>query len=221
MRKDTSNNVFGGAFSDGIGNDFPLDGAESLATTDPAFSKKNGSKDRKKQIVIAAKEAVSLLESVGLPSEEDAKRQAFTRSGLSSTGSHTSPNIDHEMGQIFSFHTSFRSIILSLVDSSPSEIAVMSFKNVSALAKWDSLGTKTASGLVSIGWLQIDNHVPSAPFPVAVCPDFAHQNPSEPDKEAKLTEETAPLLMIGLNFAPKHKSGILVCNLFHSTLCAL
>jgi hypothetical protein len=54
--------------------------------------------------------------------------------------------------------------------------------------------------------VQIDNMVPNAPFAVAVCP-------SDPPRNASKNSEppdVPPLLVVGLSFAPKHKSQILV-----------
>jgi hypothetical protein len=117
---------------------------------------------------------------------------------------------------VYSFRASFYGFSCSLVDSVPSEIALVTLKDVNVFAKWNKKRTTDASVLVSVGWLQVDNYVPSAPFPVAVCP---HEAKSEHEKEEDETQKKdesehdkkpSPLLLIGLAFAPKHKSGILV-----------
>jgi hypothetical protein len=105
--------------------------------------------------------------------------------------------------KIFSFRMEFSGFVTSLVDSSPSEIAVVSLRNVNALARWNSLRSADATLLLSIGWLQVDNHIPSAPFKVAVRPDISKQNENE-------NPDSSPLLVIAVAFAPKHKSRITV-----------
>ena len=115
--------------------------------------------------------------------------------------------------QIFSFRAAFSGFICSLVDSAPSEIAVVSLKNFNALARWNALRTTDASVILSVGWLQVDNHVPSAPFPVAVRPDSRSRDLSREEDSSTSADQDglgSPLLVVGLSFAPKHQSGIVV-----------
>jgi len=53
--------------------------------------------------------------------------------------------------------------------------------------------------------LQVDNHCPNAPFPVALCPAEGQQNASS---LCDTDIEHQPFLDIRLTFAPKHTSGI-------------
>ena len=121
------------------------------------------------------------------------------------------------------FRVSFSGFLVSLVDSSPSEICTVAVNTVNVLAKWSQLRTSDASFLMSIGWLQVDNHVPSAPFPVAISPEgnefqdknkgfdkgFASSERSTPGAPSE-TGASPPLLFVGIEFAPKHSSGIVV-----------
>lgn len=104
---------------------------------------------------------------------------------------------------VISYRISLSELTVSLIDSSPSEIAVLSFKNINAIGTWNTRQTTDSTVFVTVTSLQVDNMLPNAAFPVAVCPD---------DK-TKLDSETVvppPLLVIGLSLAPKHKSGIMV-----------
>ena len=86
------------------------------------------------------------------------------------------------------------------------------------LANWNKKRSTDSTVLISIGWLQVDNFVPSAPFPVAVCPvkqDTGKLNTVNENQEGDIDvgEQPSPLLLVGFTFAPKHKSGILVRNI--------
>lgn len=114
----------------------------------------------------------------------------------------------------YSFRAFFKGFTLSIVDEVPSEIAVISLRDVVASAKWNEQRTRDALAVVSVGWLQIDNHCPNAPYPVALYPDDQGQ---DDENEARSNSEDEnqpgrrqPFLNIGLTFAPRHSSGI-VC----------
>jgi hypothetical protein len=149
----------------------------------------------------AALEALEAKSKGQILPEEQAKRRAFFGDGKRLQ----SPRAIQEITDvIFSFQASFSGFLFSLVDSTPSEIAVISLKGLNLAAKWDGERKADASALISVDWLQVDNHIPGAPFPVAVCPD-------ERDKDDASNEQVDvhSLLVIGLTFAPKHKTGIL------------
>lgn len=118
---------------------------------------------------------------------------------------------------VYSFRASFCGFSCSLIDAAPSEIALATLKDVDVFAKWNKNRTTDASVLISVGSLQVDNFVPSAPFPVAVCPhdarsehEMAKDDESQRKEESSHAKKPSPLLLIGLVFAPEHKSGILV-----------
>merc|ERR1711957_711824 len=102
------------------------------------------------------------------------------------------------------------------IDYVPSEIATASLRAVSFESKWNSWRTDDAAVLLSIGWMQVDNHCPNAPFPVAVCPDQLASNDVEGQEvevgegqEGKVNKNSIPFLSFGLVLAPEHDSGIL------------
>lgn len=158
-----------------------------------------------------AKDAVELLRTETVPCELDAKRRAlFSNFTVNTTIEDTDDK--NVMDTVFSVRAEFSGFVLSLVDSAPSEIAVVSCRNVNVLTRWNGLRTADASVLMSIGWLQVDNHVPSAPFKVAVRPDTSLMQRN--DQRDILGEEgvggPSPLLVVAMAFAPKHKSKIMV-----------
>ena len=152
---------------------------------------------------VTARAAIETLEykaKEGILSEEQAKRRAFFGDGKRIQN----PKASQETTDvIFSVQSSFSGFLFSLVDAAPSEIAVISLKGLNIAAKWDGKQKADASVLISVDWLQVDNHMPGAPFPVAICPDDREKDDSNEPIEA------TPLLLVGLTFAPKHKTGIL------------
>lgn len=113
---------------------------------------------------------------------------------------------------IVNFRASFSGLVVSLVDSAPSEIALITLKNMNAIARWDTLRDTDSTIYITVTGLQVDNMVPNAPFPVAVCP-FENQRSTPNNDETNLNDGDAaepPLLVVGLSFAPRHKSGIVV-----------
>lgn len=193
----------------------------------------------------AAEKTAELSKKRQIPNELTAMRQAFfgrdlfagpideARSRLFGTSyaevvsssnpsdaAHNShdPNSQMDEGisdERYSFRALFKGFTLSIVDQVPSEIAVVSLRDVVASAKWNEQRTTDALAVVSVGWLQIDNHCPNAPYPVALYPDDRGQ---DADREAATSDYAdgnqsgcrQPFLNIGLTFAPRHSSGI-VC----------
>lgn len=154
----------------------------------------------------AATTTLAKLRSEKIPNELDAKRQALFANLRYNAEAGGDVDEDRALDKIYSFRAEFSGFIFSLIDCAPSEIAVVSLRNVNALARWNSLRTTDASLILSIGWLQIDNHVPSAPFKVAVRPDTS----TKQALEEEVGIDPSPLLVVALAFAPKHKSEILV-----------
>lgn len=169
------------------------------------------------EIEKAATTAIRLYASREVPEERDAKQMALfadMERQATTTKLHVSPANDiTQMDQVFSVRAEFNGFLISLVDSAPSEIAVASLRNFNALARWNDLRTNEASLIISIGWLQVDNHLPSAPFKVAVRPDSSYKTESNENRsthEDEKDEHASPLLMVAIALAPQHKSGI-VC----------
>jgi hypothetical protein len=106
---------------------------------------------------------------------------------------------------LVSIRVVLRHLIVSLVDSAPSEIAVISFRNVNGLASWNMQRTNDANIFLTINDLQIDNMVPSAPFPVAVgrATEIEHS-------EREADPAGVPMVVVGLSIAPRHSTGIMV-----------
>lgn len=170
----------------------------------------SGQRDFTREIMDAALATAEGVNSQELPSEDEAKRNAMLGDGGSSLeGIDLSPE-SSQFDEIYSFRAEFGGFVFSFVDSVPSEIAVASMRNVNALARWNKLRTTDASVIVSVGWVQVDNHVPSAPFKVAVRPDKDLLSTDELDSNLDEDAHSAPLLVVALAFAPKHKSGIVV-----------
>jgi hypothetical protein len=174
-------------------------------------------RDFTREILDASNATIEIMRSKPLPSEADARRNALFGDADTSKKSKNSSGND-VMDEIYSFRAEFGGFVFSFVDSAPSEIAVASLRNINALARWNKFRTTDASLILSIGWLQIDNHIPSAPFKVAVRPDKEEStsNESKASSEVENTDKSrsSPLLVVALAFAPRHKSGIMVslCN---------
>ena len=171
-------------------------------------------KDYSTVVTQAALETLAKFRTGLIPNEEDAKRQALFSNLKYNNENESNLDDDRALDKIYSFRAEFTGFIFSLIDSAPSEIAVASLRNVNALARWNSLRTTDASLILSIGWLQIDNHVPSAPFKVAVRPDTSVKQ----SLEEEVGIDVSPLLVVALAFAPKHKSEILVRDVAQQNL---
>ncbi|KAG7345960.1 vacuolar-sorting-associated protein 13 C-terminal domain containing protein [Nitzschia inconspicua] len=183
--------------------------AQSLSGKDDPIISFDG-KDVTALISQGAQDAIDLSRSETIPNEIDAKRRALF-SNFSGIESKHEGITSNAVDTIFSVRAEFSGFIFSLVDSAPSEIAVLSCRNVNALTRWNKFRTADASVLLSIGWLQVDNHVPSAPFKVAVRPDTSNKQRLDRQNDTE-SEQTgpSPLLVIAMAFAPKHKSKIMV-----------
>ena len=192
----------------------------SQASAPSRVSPETRRQDFGEEIRSGAIRALGDMDSDRVPFEGDAKRKAlfggFSTQEIAAEGAtvdSASNSAFKKADQIFSFRAAFSGFICSLVDSAPSEIAVVSLKNFNALARWNALRTTDASVILSVGWLQVDNHVPSAPFPVAVRPDSRSRDLSREEDSSTSADQDglgSPLLVVGLSFAPKHQSGIVV-----------
>jgi len=105
---------------------------------------------------------------------------------------------------LMSIRLSFSGLMISFIDSCPSEIAVLSLKNINALATFDLRRQIDSTLYITVSELQLDNMLPNAPYPVAICQDETKRSDDESD------EGIPPLLVIGVNLAPRHRSGIIV-----------
>jgi len=107
----------------------------------------------------------------------------------------------------YSFRASISGFIISLIDKVPSEVALVTVRKINAMAEWNAHRSTEATGALSVGWMQVDNHCPNAPFPVALSPSQVKQDENTGcDKE----EADDPFLSVGIVLAPSHKSMITV-----------
>ena len=104
----------------------------------------------------------------------------------------------------FVVRSSFQGFVISIIDAVPSEIAVLTLKSVDFMSKWNALRTIDASIILTICWLQLDNHCPNAPYPVALCPIEKRADHDDQGKHLNFL----PFLSVGITIAPQHSSGI-------------
>jgi len=214
MRKNESSGVFDYTLSSiASAASFPNPNATSVKITT------QGSDEYLQQVTLDS--AMKAIE-MDAPGENDATRLAFfgtSNEVNENQDSSQSDNADNAGDDtLFSFRASFHGFSCSLIDNNPSEIALITLKDVSVSANWNKKRTTDGAALISVGWLQVDNYVPSAPFPVAVCPVTVKQkmeqmktvDENQEDHETDEEGQPSPLMMVGLTFAPRHKSGILV-----------
>lgn len=173
------------------------------------------------EIENAANEVVGIVSEVGLPTEDEAvERAVFDVSQAYALDANKSASSEctiqpAERDLIISFRAAFQGFVLSMVDSAPTEICVISLKNVNALASWNMLRTTASTVYFTITWVQVDNMLPNSPFPVAVYPmSLGSRKASEPKEESSSgpDESYPPILVIGVSIAPRHKSGTVVSS---------
>ena len=166
---------------------------------------------RQQALLIAASQTSCLLNTGKILHETEATRQAFFGTGFCKT-----PSVENGTGDEISCELSFCGFIFSLIDSSPSELAVLSLHNVKASAQWNSLGKEYAKSKLLVGWFQLDNHCPNAPFPVAICPsrerDVDDDAADHPQKAAIAFTLDKPFLELKVDIAPRHRTGIRVLS---------
>lgn len=183
---------------------------ENLIEKRPPYGGTTQSPSFIKAIIAGAIDAAELRSQKMLLFEDDAVSEAFApreRIGITKVNEEV-VGLDNSKELVVSFRAAFSAFIVSLVDSAPSEIAVATFKNMNAIATWGMQRATDSTIYITVTSVQVDNMVPNAPFPVAVCP---FDQPRNIGTEADGTpEDSAPLLVIGLSFAPRHKSGIVV-----------
>ena len=199
-----------------LGNAF----MDSVAYGNPPTSSRALEEAYTHGILEATSRTQHLLDAGKLPTESKARSDALF--GEATPGEELQLPVSAvatEHDRQISCRVSFTGFLISLIDSAPSEICTIAVNNINALAKWSQSQTSDATLLVSIGWLQVDNHCPNAPYPVAIIPDNELQDskngvlsPREPTTPAESSETGAspPLLFAGIEFAPKHSSGIVV-----------
>jgi hypothetical protein len=162
------------------------------------------------EIISAAQETVQSRSAGRLPTESEAiglNNTTGVPSQLQGPTAADAPLIKEKDLQI-SLRLALRGVVVSLVDSAPSEIAVVTLKNVNSIASWNMQRTTDATVFVTVTSLQVDNMIPNAPFPVAICTEDGEAGISKGSNEFSV--DSPPVLVIGLSFAPRHKTGIVV-----------
>lgn len=179
--------------------------------TDGLSNEMKHDKDIIMKLKKAAETATSLLRSQALqkydPSEEHST-SIYSQKGSDET-------ITDRDDCNYSFRASFRGFVFSLVDKFPSEVGVITIRNIHAMSEWNAHRSKESTAALSVGLMQIDNHCPNAPFPVVLCPTPSRDE----DTEIDVLENERPFLSIGIVLAPRHKSDITVSSKSASMTC--
>jgi hypothetical protein len=168
-------------------------------------------------IAHAASETVIARRKVKLPTEMEVINKKLYRK-ISESTPNPKRTVEQNGDLQISLRVSLRGLVVSFVDSAPSEVAVLTLKNLNGIASWNTHRTTNAAVIITITDLQMDNMISNAPFPVAISPirdDFSQGGTflSEP-RSADCDKQTPPVLVIGLSFAPKHKTGTVVSFTF-------
>ncbi|KAL7555190.1 hypothetical protein ACHAWF_018839 [Thalassiosira exigua] len=169
-------------------------------------------------IIDAAEMASQLFHTGSLPDQIEATKQAFFGTGICKRSSPEGPDRayvhvdDAEAGDEFSFELSCSGVIISIIDSSPTELAALSLHDVRVGASWNSLGNGYARSRMSVGWLQLDNHCPNSVYPVAIRPilrtDASWEDKGDGNSDKKPFTVDQPFAQAKIDFAPRHRSGI-------------
>uniref|UniRef100_A0A7S2PQX2 Vacuolar protein sorting-associated protein 13 DH-like domain-containing protein n=1 Tax=Leptocylindrus danicus TaxID=163516 RepID=A0A7S2PQX2_9STRA len=196
--------------TDGAMKEAGFSSTRSSSSLSTSSSQQARDEEARELILKATFEALELKSKRVIPSQVSAQKHALAGTGVFKK--HTIDQDGNALGdddQDFAFRASFSGFVFSLIDQEPSEIAVISLQSVKMLSKWNKQRGKDATTAVSVGWLQIDNHCPNAPFPVALCPDSTieiENADGETENVVNLPEQ--PVIAIGINFAPKHISEV-------------
>jgi len=175
--------------------------------------------NRSKLLQNAARYTSQLLQEGSLLNEREATKQAFFGTGVckrivdKKVTVHSQENSDH-VGNEIQLELKCSGIIFSIIDSSPSEIAVLSLHDLQVGASWNSSGTEYAQIKVVVGWCQLDNHCPGSSYPVALRPkvkptDHATSKDNNIDHDVKKAfTADKPFLEVLIDIAPAHRTGI-------------
>ena len=157
----------------------------------------------------------SKLSLDSIPNEKEAANQAFFGTGICGRSAMDCPEKSHPIwqknnvgvGDEYSFNLSCSGLIFSIIDSSPTELAVLSLHGVKIGASWNSLEKEYATSRMAVGWFQLDNHCPNSVYPVALRPKLkAYKGGSEHRRKAFTADR--PFLELKVDFAPRHRTGI-------------
>jgi len=167
---------------------------------------------RHERVLTAASETSRLLNTGRILNESAATREAFFGiGGCKSSGQYEQRKCSYGVGDEFSCKLVFSGFIFSIIDSSPSELAVLSLHDIEAFASWNTLGKDYAKTKLTVGWIQLDNHCPNAPYPVAFSPSRG-KNFDGNDIHGKPFSLKIPFLEVQVDVAPRHRTGIRVLS---------
>ena len=177
---------------------------------------------RTKALLDAATDASQQLNAGSLPNETEATNQAFFGTGICKRPPLEMPDKAHpnlhddstDTGDEFSCELSFSGFTFSIIDSSPTELAVVSLHDVRVGASWNSLGKEYARSRIVVGWFQLDNHCPNSVYPVAIRPtikadgNWKDKDDADVEHVKKAFTADEPFLELKIEFAPRHRTGI-------------
>jgi len=177
---------------------------------------------RTKALLDAAANAAQLLNAGNLPDETEATKQAFFGTGICKRPPlemkdkpHTNLHEDNnDAGDDITCELSCSGFVFSIIDSSPTELAVISLHGVRAGATWNSLRNDYARSRILVGWFQLDNHCPGSVYPVALRPrlkvdgSWKDEEGSNVENAKKPFTADKPFLELKVDFAPRHRTGI-------------
>jgi len=168
-----------------------------------SFSKH--SDDVTNRLKIAASHALSLLKNDEIPTQEIASTQMLQMLSIPQAVGERTLNTTETVDN-FSVEITLSGILLSTVDSVPSEIAVLSAKSLHFAAKWTNDEKTDTTSIFTVGNVQVDNVCPNSPFPVSL---HAKERECEEDSD-EISDASSPFLSVGLVVAPSHNSGMKV-----------
>ena len=118
-------------------------------------------------IVHAASETVIARCKEKLPTETEVITKKLYKKINTSKTSTKITTAEQERDLQISLRVSLRGLVVSFVDTAPSEIAVLTLKNLNAIASWNIHRTTNAAVIITITDLQVDNMISNAPFRAA------------------------------------------------------
>ena len=191
---------------------------QSFSMSNESKPQHNDDINRSKLLQNAARYTSQLLQEGSLLNERDATKQAFFGTGvckriIDKKGTVNRQEDSDHVGNDIQLELKCSGIIFSIIDSSPSEIAVLSLHDLQVGASWNSSGTEYAKTRVVVGWSQLDNHCPGSSYPVALRPkvkpnDHATSKDNIDHDAKKAFTADKPFLEVLINIAPAHRTGI-------------
>ncbi|KAL7473779.1 hypothetical protein ACHAXS_014457 [Conticribra weissflogii] len=167
---------------------------------------------RHDRVLSAASKTSRLLNTGKILDETAATREAFFGiGGCKTSDQYEKRKCSEGVGDEFSLKLVFNGFIFSIIDSSPSELAVLSLHDMQVFTSWNTLGKDYAKIKFAVGWIQLDNHCPNAPYPVAFCPSRG-KNLDDINFHGQPFSLKTPFLEVQVDVAPRHRTGIRVLS---------